>query len=278
MSPVHDEDVGPLPSPTKQWKAAAPTVHRVPRPKGVVRRPSSSNSFPTVSEMVQGEMFTSYHPLLPAPLFEVPRVPPGVGHRVRLRWKRIRDTALHANRILRALNGLDSGLRTARTHRRKKSCHFTPSTRSLHRRIWELAAAAVSVRLDPNLAGLHGAHSTASLLKADQTDRYSFLLRAHAQVPMKAMALDEPSPTWPTVPMLDALPWEESMFYEKEEHVVELAGKSSLLEAPTRSIVPILAETMWIRTSGRGAQQTTSCASTASPWRPRRTRSSSESC
>ena len=227
--PLHAEGDEIRTHPAPVVRDAPPTVHRVPRPKGLGRKSSPQNSFPAVNQMIQEEMFADFYPLLPAPLLVVPKVPRGVGHRVRKRWQRAREIALRANSIFRALNKLDSGLRITRTRRRTRSIRFTPSMKALHRRVWELAAAAMSVRLTQDLIGLGGAQSAAMLLKADQTDRYSFQMRTRAQVPILALALDEPAPNWPTVPMLEALPWDEAKFYEDERHVVDFSGKTDIL-------------------------------------------------
>ena len=193
-----------------------PTVvdGRVPRPTYASASPSSSvNSFPSVDFLLAANVLHEFTPLLPVPLIQIPKVRGGAGHRVRLRHKRTREIAIHANEILSSLNRLDAGLRTHRAQRKIQSSKFTPAMRALHKRVWVLAAEAVMVRRDPALLGQSGARAASTLLKADQTDRYTFALRSHTQVPLVASALDEPGPGWPSCRMLDVLPWSEAQFY-----------------------------------------------------------------
>ena len=202
---------------------------RVPLAQSVDHDAHVDNSPLSVAKLLLEDAFNDYAPLLPAALLEVPKVPGGRGHRIRVRHKLNRDIALCANDIMSSLNDLDSGLRTTRALRRARSTFYTSATRSLHRRVMKLAALTVSARHDPALVGVTGAQCISHLLKADRVDRYSFSMKAHCQVPMVAQALDEPPPRGPTVDMLSALPWSESLFYAEERNVVELAGKSEVL-------------------------------------------------
>ena len=58
---------------------------------------------------------------------------------------------------------------------------------------------------------LIGAHCVAKLLKAEVVDRYSIRMKTHAQEPMRACDIDEPSLDSPVVEMLGTLPPEESL-------------------------------------------------------------------
>ena len=203
---------------------------RVPRPTyASASLASSGNSFPSVDFLLAANVLQEFTPLLPVPLIQVPKVRGGAGHRVRFRHKKTREIAIHANEILSSLNRLDAGLRTHRASRRIQSSRFTPAMRALHKRVWVLAAEAVMVRRDPALLDQSGARAASTLLKADQTDRYTFALRSHTQVPLVASALEEPGPGWPSCKMLDVLPWSEAQFYSTEENVVELSSKSAVL-------------------------------------------------
>ena len=185
--------------------------------------------FPATAQLVADEIFTSFAPLLPARLLQIPRVPKA-GHRIRARWKLTRDKALHVNEVLRCLNRMDSGLRNTRAQRRTAtSSSMSAASLSLYRRLWGLATSVVLVRRDPTLVGLSGARSTATLLKTDQLDRYTFATKNHMQVPIIADAMDEPGSDWPTVDMLDCLPSDEAQFYKAESNVVQLDGKSDVL-------------------------------------------------
>ena len=55
-------------------------------------------------------------------------------------------------------------------------------------------------------------------------DRYSFKKLQHAQVPLRAQAVDEPAPGRPSVDMLRALPENDRLFYMDEENVVDKSG------------------------------------------------------
>ncbi len=185
--------------------------------------------YPSLDTLVAEGAFEDFVPLLPAALLQVPQVQRGRGHRIRSRQKLCRTIVLQANRVLTSLNSVDSGLRTHRTQRRARSALLTPSMSQLHRCVLELAADAVKVRqsLDPSL--VYGARATSSLIKSDRVDRYSFQVRSHSQVLLKASALAEPPLDAPHVCMLDALPADEREFYGSECNVLDLAGKSSAI-------------------------------------------------
>ncbi len=190
-------------------------------------------SFPSAEQLVESENFTDLLPLLPTAKSR--------GHRHRQRTQRKREIAIEANRLLRQLNSLDSGLRPERTMRRQSQLPSrsrsseadasglpTVAVRRLHSLVLLLAANAVRVRRADNFCRLSGAQVTANLIRADVADRYSFKTRSHNQVPMEPYLIDEPLPDW-LVGMLSALPHRERCFYEKEANVVDLNGKSKVL-------------------------------------------------
>ena len=194
---------------------------RAPIPRRLPQSLTSTASCPSAAELVRDGSFSDFYALLPAPLLEVPKVPGKKGHRVRHRWQLGRGKVLIANELIRAHNLLDSGMHDARAHRRKHSSCLTDAVSKFHRRVLELATIVVSARLAGPL-GRSGAHTTASLIKSDRVDRYSFAVSSHNQVTLTADSLDEPLPGSPVVNMLDALPWDEALFYSKEENLLEL--------------------------------------------------------
>ncbi len=199
---------------------------------------ANSESFPSAEQLIDSELFTDSLPLLPAPLLDIPRTAKLRGHRHRQRAQRKREIAIEANRLLRQLNSLDSGLRPEQTTRRQSQlprrlrsseadASGLPSlaVRRLHFLVLLLAANAVQVRRADISCRLSGAQVTANLIRADLADRYSFRTRSHNQVPMDPYLIDEPLPDWPGVDMLSALPHRERCFYEKEINVVGLNCK-----------------------------------------------------
>ncbi len=203
--------ISPLAPPTSMKRAARDRQRRnfLPRPKWRPVRSFGSSAFPSVQELNDEEAFSNFVPLLPAPLLDVPKVPGRRGHRIRQRWKRIRNTALAANELLREFNLLDSGLHQEQAHRRTRAADTARSTLSratiqLQQHAWKLAAIAASVRRGLSSTWT-GAQTTASLIKADLVDRYTLKSTSHVQILLAADALDEPAPGWPTVCMLEAL-------------------------------------------------------------------------
>jgi len=224
-----DEDEASSKCVIETQAAGSPSDEWPPRCDANFDASTESTAFPSISELLQDKVFTDYISLLPAPLLVVPQVPHGRSHRIRLRWKRRRDIILHANVILRAFNKLDAGLRTSRAQRRSIHPGRSAATTSLHKRVFGMAASFALARQDPDIRSLTGAQATARLLKLDRVDRYSFSGKTHAQVPMIANALDEPTPQWPVVDMLTALPWDEAQYYSDESNVLEYEGKSNTL-------------------------------------------------
>ncbi len=121
---------------------------------------------------------------------------------------------MEANNLLRALNHLDAGIRLNRlrtTDRRVSAAsadatHWNVATAQLHARVLKLASDDAQVRRSEGLDLPAGAQLVEELVKADRLDRYSFVRKKHAQVPLIAAAVDEPGPSWPSVCMLEALP------------------------------------------------------------------------
>ncbi|CAE7462480.1 unnamed protein product [Symbiodinium microadriaticum] len=76
-----------------------------------------------------------------------------------------------------------------------------------------------------------GQPAVAALVKSAKVDAmgYATVSKTHAQVPMDASRIVEPSDER-VVDMLQALPQDEREFYAHEENVVELLGKSSVIQ------------------------------------------------
>ena len=191
---------------------------------------SRASTFPNLQRLLNSNAFEDFVPLLPAPLLDLPRVGAARGHRIRQRQSHQRAVCLEANIIIKHLNALDCGICKERTTTRcaaakhKVYTDCTALERFVHR-IKRLAAIAVLERRDLAFGQSSGAHATASLVKADIADRYTFKVRQHNQIPLMAHCIDEPNADWPSVDMLSALPPHERDYYSHEHNVVETEGK-----------------------------------------------------
>ena len=135
-----------------------------------------------------------------------------------------------ANRLLRSLNSLESGMVTSRTSHRLaeapaastsiSSSSLPPATRRLHVLVQRLAALAVRERRAAGSQLPSGAQATSKVIKEDRVSRYSFATSSHKQVALLADLMDEPAVDAPAVPLLEVLPQREKMSYMFEENVV----------------------------------------------------------
>ncbi len=197
----------------------------------------SSKTFPNAGQLAASDVFNNFRPLLPAPLLPIPRTKLGRGHRHRQRTQFRREIKIEANTLLRQLNAMDCGLRNSRTSSRQSGLPsvecgigaLSPAVRRLHSLAQAMAATAVQERRACSCDKLPGAQVTASLIRADVKERYTFVTRSHNQVPLDPWSIDDPPPGWPTVGMLHSLPADERAFYEKEENVADYCHKSKII-------------------------------------------------
>ena len=92
---------------------------------------------------------------------------------------------------------------------------------AMHRRAFRVASTAVKERRGSRPTGVQAVATLPRLA----SHGYSVVLGPPKQAPLHAAAIDEP-PAHIRIPMLDALPPEESSFYAQEESVVERSGKA----------------------------------------------------
>ena len=101
--------------------------------------------------------------------------------------------------------------------------------RAVWRHLLHISKDGLRVRREVPPTG--GQPAVAALVKSAKVDAmgYATVSKTHAQVPMDASRIVEPSDER-VVDMLQALPQDEREFYAHEENVVELLGKSSVIQ------------------------------------------------
>ena len=101
--------------------------------------------------------------------------------------------------------------------------------RAAWRHLFELSRAGLRVRREVTPTG--GQSAVAVPVKSAKVDAmgYASVSKTHAQVPMEAARIVEPSGEH-VVDMLQALPCDESQFYSHEENVIDHTGKSKVIQ------------------------------------------------
>ena len=181
--------------------------------------------------------------MFPLPQPKRPVKPKSKSARLRNRFSRRLQVWRVAAALVATVNGLDSGGSPCKNKRAGQTrVHHRFSTDSNIAGAQQLtlanflSEAAAFVRCRRSFSsrvtgGLSGeACSTSKLLKhASKEGGYVRMKTEHVnQVPLIADAIDEPK-TNHVVDMLEALPGDDSFYYSREEHCLDLAGKSSAL-------------------------------------------------
>ena len=176
--------------------------------------------------MEQGDLV----PLLPLPYPSRPVKPTSKSSRLRQRHKRKTQVWKVACGMIRAMNGLHMGrvddMLTSPTSVADRQMKATDARQLALLRV--LQQSSVLARERRGLC-LTGAQSASSILLKTPMDDHGYLkMGGIPQVSMIADRIVEPKNEH-YIDMLTALPEEDSLFYSKEEYVVEKEGKSEIL-------------------------------------------------
>ena len=103
-------------------------------------------------------------------------------------------------------------------------------------RAWEqshslMLREASRLRLGRRSSGLTGVHAARALLKVQEEQVYGSQGSPASRETLLADAIDEPACVSPVVNMLEALPAEDSLYYQDERNVIDATGKSAVLFA-----------------------------------------------
>ena len=188
---------------------------------------------PAFGEMPSLDCFVEQRdlvPLLPLPYPSRPVRPNSKSSRLRQRHKRKTQVWKVACGMIRAMNGLHVGrvddMLTSPTSVAGRQMKATDARQLAMLRV--LQQSSVLARERRGLC-LTGAQSAASiLLKTPMDDQGYLKVGGIPQVSMVADRIVEPKSEH-YIDMLTALPEEDSLFYSKEEYVVEKEGKSEIL-------------------------------------------------
>ena len=169
-------------------------------------------------------------PLLPLPYPSRPVKPTSKSSRLRQRHKRKTQVWKVACGMIRAMNGLHMGrvddMLTSLTSVADRQMKATDARQLALLRV--LQQSSVLARERRGLC-LTGAQSASSILLKTPMDDHGYLkMGGIPQVSMIADRIVEPKNEH-YIDMLTALPEEDSLFYSKEEYVVEKEGKSEIL-------------------------------------------------
>ena len=159
--------------------------------------------------------------LLPLPLLERPAKTTSTSSRCRQRFKSKILIWTLANSLVRSINALYSGTcKTRTTHSQiDSSGELINAVKRTHTMCLREACRLHHARRD---SGLSGVAAVEKLVKTVQVSQYSFKSPGKNQVPLAAMAIDEPAVGATSVHMLDALPREESEFYAEEKNLFDV--------------------------------------------------------
>ena len=162
---------------------------------------------------------------MPVPAIPRPQPPPAA--RSRRPWQRFhRKLGLWrtASALLTTCNAVYYGL-----------LHAPPDGRGMKDgsaslvRAWEqshslMLREASRLRLGRRSSGLTGVHAARALLKVQEEQVYGSQGSPASRETLIADAIDEPACTSPVVNMLEALPAEDSLYYQDERNVVDATG------------------------------------------------------
>ena len=161
-------------------------------------------------------------PVFPIPLVARPGAPKGSSSRLRHRHRLKVGVWRIYRGIITTLNCLNQGTCISRgTRASSRLAPLSDGVKLAHQRTTAMAFRE-SVRLERRRrdSDLTGALSVAALTKTSADELYS--VRATGETPhtpLRPYDVDEPS-TENIVPMLEALPWEEAEYYQKESNVL----------------------------------------------------------
>ena len=171
--------------------------------------------------------------LFPLPLPERPEHKQHRSARLRTRQKRRFEVWRGTSQLVKVLNALAQGAVSTKLtspEAAQKLGHVKATVaRSLAlQRLLQSFAATARARRSLGLTGVQTSRAVATLLKQPIDDQGYMSFTKVKQVPLSAESLVEPSNTG-CLDMLEALPQDDALFYSKEEHVIDTAGKSEAL-------------------------------------------------
>ncbi|CAE7243914.1 unnamed protein product [Symbiodinium sp. CCMP2592] len=189
------------------------------RPKGGEAprvTPPATCSTQTAFSSADGEVF-------PLPLLPPPVIPASTSARSRNRYTKKLRLWKYAVGLIHFLNFMHVG-----TNRHTKKLYGAALVDEPN----QAQKALAKMVSGPAGRSLRQAQpAVAALVKSAKVDAmgYATVSKTHAQVPMDASRIVEPSDEQ-VVDMLQALPQDERQFYAREENVVELLGKSTVIQ------------------------------------------------
>ncbi len=188
---------------------------------------------PVLGELPTLDVFVEQRdlvPLLPLPYPSRPVKPCSKSSRLRQRHKRKLQVWKVACGMVRAMNGLHRGrVDDVLTSPTSVADRQMKATDARQLAVWRVLQQASVLARERRGLCLTGAQSAASiLLKTPMDDNGYLKMSGISQVSMLADRIVEPKGE-NCIDMLTALPEEDSLFYSKEEYVVEREGKSETL-------------------------------------------------
>ena len=178
-----------------------------------------------------GGAATAHYELFPLPVPPQPLFPNSSSARLRNRFsKRLRLWKCTVG-LIHFLNFMHVGTNRHKQKLSESAARAEPNQahRAVWRHLFELSRAGLRVRREVTPTG--GQSAVAVLVKSAKVDAmgYASVSKTHAQVPMEAARIVEPSDEH-VVDMLQALPCDESQFPSHEENVIDHIGKSTVIQ------------------------------------------------